>query len=220
MRYSTAILATLAVASLAAGPLEKSDRERVISELQTSRQQFLDTIAGLSPAQWKYKAGPDRWSIAEVAEHIIAAEDYIGSGLTKQVMSSPADPAKAESRKPGINKMDEGLLAGLRDRSRKAEAPGEIVPKGIYKTPQEAADAFQAAREKTLEYVRTTNDALRDHFATPFPGFEMDGVQAFLMVAGHNERHVLQMLEVKQSPGYPGTIDDRVNKPAGLLRQK
>lgn len=220
MRFRVIVLALSAATALAGGPMENSDRERVVSELQTSRRQFLDAVTGLSPAQWTYKAGPDRWSIAEVAEHIIAAESYIGgTGLLKQVMSSPADPAKAEQRKPALTKMDEGLLAGLRDRSRKADAPGEIVPKGIYKTPQEAADAFNAGREKTLAYVRTTNDALREHFATPFPGFEMDGVQALLMVAGHNERHVLQMLEVKQSPGYPGTIDDRNLKPAGIPRK-
>jgi hypothetical protein len=214
MRLPAIILTCAAAASLSAGPLEKSDRERALTELQTSRRQFLDATAGLSQAQWTYKAGPDRWSIAEVSEHIIAAEDYIGSLVTKKIMGSPADPAKAEQRKPGISKMDEGLLANLRDRSQKANAPGEIVPKGIYKTPAEASDAFKAAREKTLEYVRTTNDALREHFATPFPGFEMDGVQGLLMIAGHTERHVLQMLEVKQSPGYPGErIDDRLIKP-------
>jgi hypothetical protein len=112
--------------------------------------------------------------------------------------------------------MDEEFLAGLRDRSQKVSAPGEIVPKGIYKSPEDAAAAFQAARDKTLAYVHSTGDALRDHFATPFPGFEMDGVQGLLMIAGHNERHVLQIQEVKQSPGYPGLVDDRLVKPAGL----
>lgn len=203
MRLFTALLTLSITATAFTGPLEKSDRERTLSELHASRKQFLDAIAGLSQAQWTYKTAPDRWSIAEVAEHIIAAEDYIGSLATKQIMTTPVDAAKAEQRKPALAKMDEGLLTMLRDRSQKANAPGEIVPKGIYKTPKDAADAFKVARDKTLEYVRTTNDALRDHFTTPFPGFEMDGVQALLMIAGHNERHVLQMLEVKQSPGYP-----------------
>ncbi|MES1262479.1 MAG: DinB family protein [Acidobacteriota bacterium] len=199
-----ALVAVLAAVSAAhAGPLEKSDRERILRELNVSRQQFLDAIANLSQARWTYHAGPDRWSIAEISEHIIAAEDYIGSGMNRRLMATPADPGKAEQRRPGISKMDEGFLAGLRDRSQKVSAPAEIVPKGIYKTPDDAAEAFKAAREKTLEYARTTGDALRDHFATPFPGFEMDGVQGLLMVAGHNERHVLQILEVKQAPGYP-----------------
>jgi uncharacterized protein YjiK len=101
--------------------------------------------------------------------------------------------------------MDEIFLAKLRDRSQKASAPGEIVPQGIYKTPEAAINAFRAARENTLDYVRTTKDDLRDHFATPFPGFEMDGVQGLLMIAGHNERHVLQIKEVQKSPGYPST---------------
>jgi hypothetical protein len=216
MRLPAVVLALTSATALLAGPLTQSDRDRALSELQTSQKQFVDAIAGLSPAQWTYKAGPDRWSIAEVAEHIIAAEDYIGALVTKQIMGSPADPAKAEHRDPEIKKMDEGFLAGLRDRSHKANAPGEIAPKGIYKTPGEAAAAFQAARDKTLAYVRTTNDALREHFATPFPGFEMDGVQGLLMIAGHNERHVLQMQEVKESPGYPGLIDDRNVKRSGF----
>jgi hypothetical protein len=197
------VLIAVMAGTLQAGPLEKSDRERALSELHASRKQFLDAVAGLSQAQWTYKAGPDRWSIAEIAEHIIASEDYIGTGVMKMIMGSPADTAKAEQRHAGIAKLDEDFLGFLRDRAQKATAPGETVPKGIYKTPGEAATAFKAAREKTLEYTRTTNDALRDHFAKPFPGFETDGVQALLMIAGHNERHVAQMVEVKASAGFP-----------------
>ncbi len=197
-----AALLTLSLLAPAAS-LQQTDRERVLSELHASRKQFLDTIAGLSPAQWTFKAGPDRWSIAEVAEHLIAAETYLSTMVTKQIMATPADAAKAEARKPTNSKMDEGFLVQLRDRSQKAQAPGEIVPKGTIKTPADAAAAFKSAREKTLDYVRTTNDALRDHFFTPFPGAELDGIQGLLMIAGHNERHVLQMLEVKQAPGYP-----------------
>jgi hypothetical protein len=222
MRISSIVLALTATATLFAGPLEESDRAKALNELNASGRQFLHAIADLSQSQWTYKAGPDRWSIAEVAEHIIAAEDYIGSLVTKQMMGSPADPAKALQRKPALAKMDNGLLGNLRDRSKKATAPGEIIPKGIYKTPADAAAAFTAARDKTLNYVKTTNDNLREHFATPFPGFEMDGVQGLLMIAGHNERHVLQILEVKQSPGYPatGVIDDRLTKPTITLPSK
>jgi hypothetical protein len=216
MRYPAIVMTLAAVTTLCAEPLTQADRDRALRELQTSREQFLNSIEGLSPAQWTYKAGPDRWSVAEVAEHIIASESYIGDLVTKQIMGSPADPAKAGQRKVNLTQMDEGFLASLRDRSKKANAPGEIVPKGVYKTPGDAVAAFRTARDKTLEYVRTTNDSLREHFAQPFPGFEMDGVQGLLMIAGHNERHVLQIQEVKQSPGYPGQIDDRNVKKGGF----
>jgi len=199
----TPLFALATALTLCAGPLEKSDRERIQTELNLSSKQFLDSIDGLSQEQWTFKAGPDRWSIAEVSEHIIAAEGFIGTLVEKQAMSNPADPAKAEQRRAGNSKMDEGLLVRIRDRSAKATAPGEIVPKGIYKTPAEAADAFKAARGKTLEYVATTNEAMRDHFFSLIPGIEFDGVQGMLFLAGHNERHVLQIEEVKQSPNYP-----------------
>jgi len=203
MKTQTFVLTVTLAATALAGPLNDSDRGRVLSELDTSRKMFLDSIANVSPAQWTYKAGPDRWSIAEVSEHIVAAEGYIGAGVTKRLMSAPADPAKAAERQPMNAKTDEMVLVNLRDRTHKATAPGEITPKGIYKTPAEAADAFKAAREKTIDYARTTSDPLRDHFFEPFPGTTMDGVQGLLMLSGHTERHVAQIEEVKQSPGYP-----------------
>ena len=185
-----------------AGPLNQADRDRVLSELNSSRKLFLESITGLSPAQWTFKAGPDRWSIAEVSEHIVAAEGFIG-GIVRDTVKTPADPAKAAQREAGNAKADAGLLAGIRDRGNKATAPAQIAPKGIYKTPADAADAFKTARGKTIDYIRTTRDDLRDHFSSQLIGAELDGVQGFLMLSGHTERHVAQIEEVKQSPGYP-----------------
>ena len=200
LAFTFALLASFAVF---AEPLNEPDRGRILSELQASRNQFLDSIAGLSPAQWSYKAGPDRWSIAEVSEHIVAAESYMGGRMTDYVLKSKPDAAKAAARLPMNSKIDEKVLVQLRDRSVKATAPGEITPKGIYKTPQEAVAAFEGAREKTVAYVKDTNEALREHFYQPLPGVELDGVQGFLFLCGHNERHVEQIEEVKQSAGYP-----------------
>lgn len=185
-----------------AEPLAESDRSRLLSELHASGKQLLDSISGLTQAQWNYKAAPDRWSIKEVTEHITTAEPYL-RGLAVKSMSGPVDEAKAAKRKDSNAKTDEAILAMLRNRSQKASAPGELVPRGIYATPADAEKVFKAEREKTLEYVRTTKDDLRGHFVSPQPNNEMDGVQFLLLLAGHNERHVLQIEEVKQSPGYP-----------------
>jgi hypothetical protein len=203
MKIIASLIGVAAAVTAFATPLSDVDRGRILTELQASRKQFLDSVTGLTPAQWTYKAGPDRWSIAETAEHIVAAEGYIGELITGVLIKSPADPAKAAQREANNAKIDEGVLVYLRDRSRKATAPGEITPKGIYKTPADAIEAFTAARDKTVEYVKTTQASLRDRFFSPQPGNELDGVQAFLFLAGHNERHVEQMEEVKQSPGYP-----------------
>ncbi|HKD05820.1 MAG TPA: DinB family protein [Bryobacteraceae bacterium] len=203
MRIIASLVGVAAALTALAAPLSDGDRGRILTELQTSRKLFLDSVADLTPAQWTYKAGPDRWSIAEVSEHIVAAEGYIGGSIIGVVLKSPADAAKASQREPNNAKIDEGVLVALRDRSKTATAPAEITPKGIYKTPAEAVDAFNAARDKTVDYVKNSQDDMRDHFFSPIPGTELDGVQAFLFLAGHNERHVEQIEEVKKSPGYP-----------------
>jgi hypothetical protein len=199
----SALFALIAALTVFGGPLIESDRGRVLSELYSSRKLFLDSINGLSAAQWTYKAGPDRWSIAEISEHIVAAEGFIGAVAKESVTKSQADTAKAEQRAADDAKMDEALLAALRDRTKKVIAPAQMTPKGIYKTPHEAAEAFNRAREKTIEYVLNTEDDLRDHFSYELTGSELDGVQGLLLVAGHTERHVEQIDEVKQSAEYP-----------------
>src|SRR5438045_3372548 len=55
--------------------LTQGERERAMSELHATRKQFLDSVAGLSDAQWNFKPAPDVRSVAEVAEHIAVSED-------------------------------------------------------------------------------------------------------------------------------------------------
>src|SRR5438132_237686 len=63
-------------ASAWAQSLTQADRDRAIKYLESTRQGVQDATAGLSPAQWNFKPAPDRWSVAEVTEHIAAAEDF------------------------------------------------------------------------------------------------------------------------------------------------
>src|SRR5919106_4803660 len=88
----------LVPSAAAAGPLTDQERDVALKHLAETRQNFLDSVAGLSDAQWTFKAGPDRWSIAEVAEHITISETVILQLITDRIMKSPkvpADPARA-----------------------------------------------------------------------------------------------------------------------------
>src|SRR5712672_1484573 len=79
----------LSIASPAFGEtLTQVERERAMSELHATRKQFLDSVAGLSDAQWNFKPSPDVWSVAEVAEHIAVSEDTILKLVTDQVMKT------------------------------------------------------------------------------------------------------------------------------------
>jgi hypothetical protein len=188
------LLAAPALAQDAAAT--KYDRQKAYAYLDETRASFLKSVEGLSEAQWRFKAGPDRWSIAEVAEHIGLSESLILGMIENQVLKAPA-------KKPGEGITDEKLIAGVTDRSQKAQAPEVLKPVNKWPTREALVKDFIAARAKTMEWVKTTNEDLRAH-AAPHPAFGiLDGHQWILLLAGHSARHTAQIEEVKASAGYP-----------------
>ena len=179
-----------------AGELTQGERDRSMSHLHATRKMLLDAVAGLSDAQWNWKPAADRWSAAEITEHLALAEETI-QGRVKLALRESATP----ETKSAIQ--DEQLLKQLVDRSRKFQAPEIIRPTGRWKTRREVVEAFKASRDRSIEYVRTTTEDMRSHFA-PHPVFGlMDSYQWTLLLAGHAERHILQMREVMTDSGFP-----------------
>ena len=194
---ATLLAAMLAVPALAQdAAATKYDRQKAYAYLDETRAKFLKSVEGLSEAQWKFKAGPDRWSIAEVAEHIGLSEALIMSMIEGQVLKAPA-------KKPGEGITDEKLIAGITDRTQKAQAPEVLKPVNKWPTREALVKDFIAARAKNMEWVKTTNEDLRAH-AAPHPAFgPLDAHQWILLLAGHSARHTAQIEEVKTSAGYP-----------------
>jgi len=170
-----------------------------MSALHASRKMFLDTVAPLSEAQWNFKPAPEIWSAAEIAEHIATSEEFIPQMIKSKVLSSPAAPDKRAEAK----KKDEKLLAALTNREQKFQAPEMLQPKKRFATKAQVVDAFKTARDGHIRYIETSQDPLRDHFM-PHPALgDLDAYQWYLLVAGHAERHVLQMRELIARPDFP-----------------
>lgn len=195
------IFALTMTLAAAAPTLTQAERDSAVAELQGSRQAFLDATKGLTPAQWAFKAGPDRWSIAECAEHIALSEDFIFGVVTDRVLKS----APAPEKRAAVKGKDEMLVKMLQDRTHKATAPEPIDP---VKKPMAAEDSvkqFLASRAHTIEFIKTTQEDLRDHFQDhPAPPIgTLDAYQWILLISGHSRRHTLQILEVKADPNFP-----------------
>ena len=177
--------------------LSQKDRDAAIKYLESTRAKFLASIDGVSEAQWTFKPGPDRWSIAETAEHIAVSETTILQLVTERILKSPnvpADPARATDAK---------VIEVITDRSGKAQAPEMLKPTNRWPNKEALAKEFEAARARTIDYVRTTKDDLRGH-AMAHPALQsIDGYQWVLLLAAHSARHTAQIEEVKAAAGYP-----------------
>jgi DinB superfamily len=191
-----AVLACSAATSLRAQEVSQADKDRAIQYLEKTKQGVIDATKGLSDAQWNFKAGPDRWSIAQCMEHIAAAEDYIRGIVVEKVMAAPAVPGR------DLKKTDDAVVATIPDRSQKAQAPEPLVPTNRFGSPDASLKHFLESRETTEDFLKTT-PGLRDHAVDSPMGTKLDGYQFILLIAAHSERHTKQILEVKADPNYP-----------------
>jgi DinB superfamily len=181
------------------GTLTKEERDRAVEYLKQTRKDFLAAVEGLSEAQWKFKAAPDRWSIAEVSEHIAVTEDTIWKLVSEKIMKSPAAPEKAAEAKG----KDQVILTKIPDRSRKAQAPEQLRPTGRWATRAALAKDFETTRGGEIAYLTETKEDLRNHFEDhPFLK-TMDAYQWLIFNGAHCKRHTAQILEVKADPKYP-----------------
>jgi hypothetical protein len=179
--------------------ISQADKDRALAYLEKTKNGVIEATKGLSEAQWNFKPAPDRWSIAEVMEHIALAEDMIRGLVQEQIMKSPEiaprDPAE-------LKKIDDGVLVQVPDRTHKISAPEQLKPSNHFGTPEAAEEHFVESRATTESYLKDTA-GLRAHAMDSPTGAKMDGYEWILLIAGHSERHTKQILEVKADPKYP-----------------
>ena len=180
------------------GQLTPAERQYLVSELKETKIAYLQSIRGLTPEQWTFKAAPDRWSVEECAEHIILAEPLLVADA-KRILATPAVPRLATANADG----DHLLVAKMLDRTATAKAPAALTPSGRFPTPEQAAQEFTKRRDATIAYAETTQDSLRNHSGDGPAGDTNDAYQVLLLLAAHSGRHTAQILEVEASPHYP-----------------
>jgi len=195
----TVVLTVCSAATGNAQDVSPADKDRALAYLESTKKGVVDATKGLSDAQWNFKPAPDRWSIAEVMEHLAAAEDMLRTMDQEQVMKSPAIPPRDPEE---LKKIDAGVLAQVPDRSHKISAPEPLKPTNRFGSPADAEKHFVESRATTEQYLKTTTD-LRAHATDSPMGVKMDGYEWILLIAAHSERHTKQMLEVKADPNYP-----------------
>ncbi|VAW17947.1 hypothetical protein MNBD_BACTEROID03-2000 [hydrothermal vent metagenome] len=190
------VLALVGFGVLSTG-ITDEEREMAVTELTKTKDRLTSTINGLSKVQLNFKPTPESWSVAECAEHLAISESMIGNML-QGALETPADPSKRDS----VQITDEKLLGMISSRDQKAKAPETFEPSGKFGSHEETVKEFTTKREEHITYLKETTADLRNHYAqSPFG--TLDGLQVFLLMSGHTERHVAQMEEVMAHTDFP-----------------
>jgi DinB superfamily len=181
------------------GKMSVEERAKVIKLLNDSYKDTLEALESLSDEQLKYKAAPERWSVLEVAEHIMLTEGILYGAMEKALASKPN--SEWETKTKGKT---EFLEKALVNRTTKAQAPESIVPTGKLSRVEVIA-RLKESRAKTIKFAEETQLPLKMHTLDhPFPVFgTLNAYQWLIYIPLHNIRHNLQIAEVKTDANFP-----------------
>jgi uncharacterized damage-inducible protein DinB len=192
------IMMTTTLAKSNQSLLTTQERDFAVKFLTQTALGVSDAVKGLNEAQLTFKPAADKWSIEECVKHIAAAETNLWT-MVEESLNQPANPEK----RAGIKFTDEQLINAVEDRSHKSSTFAALEPANSpYKTLDEALKAFKTNRGKLIDFVKSTQDDLRNHVSvTPIGTY--DAYQFILLISAHSNRHTQQIHEVKANNAYP-----------------
>ncbi len=191
--------------SMEGGALTPSELDWCRAYAEQTGNDVLAATQGLSGAQWNFKvSGTDRWSIAEIVEHIVVVQELILGPIAERLAQAPGVSAGRDYKE-----VEDIVLQRFPIRDKRFPAPEFARPAGRW-TPSESLDRLIANGSRLYEYAASTPDLrLRTIESGPLKAVtdgrldQMDGYQFVLAAAAHTRRHVGQILEVKADPSFP-----------------
>ena len=174
----------------AAAPITEVERQRLVAHLEMTASWLSDEVSGLSPAQLSFRRAPGSWTILEVLDHLVVVGDVYWKDL-QAALKAPT------GRKTMMTDTDI-LWYGI-DRTNREQAIPSEVPKGL-RDIKAGLDTYRKLHGRLLQYVKTTQDDLRAHYVERQ---RCDAYQWTLLITTHEQRHVLQIREIKSDPKFP-----------------
>ena len=196
--FALFIVLTSAGLRVAPGTMTPDERKAAINYYLKTKAKLLADVRGLSENQLNWKADSTRWSIYQCTEHIALSETLIWRWIQMTEKQPPTPEKRSE-----VKLTTEQLLAMTTDRSHKVQAPEMLKPVKQFPSESDAIMAFSSRRDSTIDYIKMTQDDLKDHFIVHPVFGTMDLYQGLMLLAAHSARHTLQIEEVMATPGFP-----------------
>jgi hypothetical protein len=198
--------ATPAISPLNPGPARNSELTEDERQVAQIKEQAAALVRGLSDAQYNWRPGPGRWSMAQCLGHIVAGVEVYFPTLEICI---------AEARKKGlvgngpfhygwfgnwfVRSMDAPPKRRMKNPARITPPPEQPLEKGL--------QDFNAAHDRLLQLIVQANgvDLGRAKFRSPLLKLiKLSLGQGFAVLLAHARRHLWQANEVRKHPGFPG----------------
>ena len=166
----------------------------LVEYLGTTRAALLDVAATVPADRFAERPAPDRWSAAEVLEHLARVETSCGRVIAKRTAEARARGVGAETEHSSVLGALDALP--LLDRTKRLQAPELVAPAGEL-TAEQARAALATSRSELLRAIAEADGlALGTVHFTHIRLGELDLYQWILFVGKHEERHTRQLEEI------------------------
>ena len=167
----------------------------LLDHLTRQRDVLRAALDATTPASRSVRPAPDRWSIAEVLEHLAIVERQVTALLRRGVQKAeataplPDDPDTT----PVLPTIDGALLL---DRERRVAAGPQVQPKGAVDADA-AWQALAEQRRELLELLARVDGKRTDAVQAPHPVLGALTFQQWIAFLGYHEaRHAAQIRSV------------------------
>jgi uncharacterized damage-inducible protein DinB len=194
MKHAGVVAALLMLAGGMVGEaaITALERQRLLAHLEMTSAWLVDEVSGLSERQLAFKPSPEAWSIAQVLDHLVVVAPIYWQDLQRALATPPVDVVPRDT--------DANILWYGIDRTNREQAIPSEVPKGKVRDLETLLGEYRTHHTRLRQYVTRTEDDLRRHLV---PRQGSDAYQWVLLISTHEQRHILQIREIKAASRFP-----------------
>ena len=172
-------------------PITDLERQRLVAHLEMTASWLEDEVRGLSTAQATFRPARNSWTILEVLDHLVV----VGPIYWKDLQSAKEVSAGRAGMMNDVDVLWYGIDRTNRETALATEEPSrklQDLPSGL--------NSYRTQHARLLQYIRTTKDDLRRRIVGRQ---NSDAYQWALLTSTHEQRHILQIREIKRDAKFP-----------------
>ena len=179
-----------------------SDIQEAFAGLEKKYGKLLQHLNTLTAEVLYFKAGADKWSIVEVIEHLVMAEEDMLAQLTGAASAASLDPQDRSAKNYHI-------VIKVMTQDIPVDVPAESMePHGRFSL-EELLERWDASRQKICAYIDAINseDAGDLVYRHPFAG-PLDMSETLRFIDVHFDNH-MRHIEKIETPGLVFQVPHR-----------
>ncbi|GAB3332985.1 hypothetical protein GCM10027299_39970 [Larkinella ripae] len=190
---------------LAAGPVlaqsttrlwTDADQQYTVENLKRTRDELIRETESLTDAQWHFHETPERWSIAEVVEHLALWEIIWAREISVGTRNKPQPELNQTSRPDHY--YTTFIMEDTPHQSSDLSKPTGFI------RGKDNLTFFLRHRDQAIAFAEKTKVDMRAQFEFTAAGDNPRNMhQVYLYQWGHVDRHLRQIRKVKAHANYP-----------------